>query len=356
MALHLGFSLCLRLATFFWITEAAQLALIPPLFWEYVLAKLSTKDRKAVKVYYCAECPSCNFVAKVLQVFFLLPITEVIPLTPEICSGSLGSKTGPKPGFIVVDPQGYTRQGFYGIMTICKASPFLWPVNYMFNRPFGQLVYQYLPSIKHDNNAHAYKTSSVLIKQKKKKALYASWKKFAIQLSIQLIIAWLVILAFAWNANNVGIPFGKDLADYTYEFGVFIGIDQYWGMFSPRPPDGDFWFIIQGNLTSGEEVELFRDEGLWKWEGNEMTFDPPIPFHKSFKSHRWYKYFEVYVQDNQDALRLEFGRFICREWNNRHDDEDILQTYNIWIVEHVHNLDGTYSDAEARIIYGHMCF
>jgi len=154
----------------------------------------------------------------------------------------------------------------------------------------------------------------------------------------------------------VEIPFNKEIATNWYDFGVFIGIDQYWGMFSPRPPDGDFWLIIEGNLTSGEAVELFRDEGIWKWEGNEMTYDPPEPFYKSFKSHRWYKYFEVYVQENQEPLRLEFGKFICREWNRRYEDEDVLQTFNIWIMEHTHLLDGTDGEPYGNIIYSHTCF
>ncbi len=68
---------------------------------------------------------------------------------------------------------------------------------------------------------------------------------------------------------------------------------DYCRMFSPRPPNVQWYYIIEGELDNGTAMELFRDEGMFKWEPNiPIVWDKPDPYYKSFKNHRWFKYYE----------------------------------------------------------------
>ena len=75
-------------------------------------------------------------------------------------------------------------------------------------------------------------------------------------------------------------------------------------MFAPRPPDTDFWYVFEANLTSGAITELWRDEGLFHWRGGTLRWDMPTPLHRSIGNHRWYKYFEVYNQADQAGAAI----------------------------------------------------
>jgi hypothetical protein len=59
MFMHLGFGLCMRLATFFWAAEAALCVLLPGWFWDeflfkYVLCK--TPQRYRLRAAHARMC------------------------------------------------------------------------------------------------------------------------------------------------------------------------------------------------------------------------------------------------------------------------------------------------------------
>lgn len=78
-------------------------------------------------------------------------------------------------------------------------------------------------------------------------------------------------------------------------------------MFAPYPPNVEWYYVIQAELDNGTEVELFNNEGtpiqlanlvsfhsgLFRWEATyPFTWNKPNPFWKSYKNHRWFKYYE----------------------------------------------------------------
>lgn len=104
-------------------------------------------------------------------------------------------------------------------------------------------------------------------------------------------------------------------------------------MFSPQPPHASFFFTIPGYLVNNTKVELFRNGGLWSWEPNaEVDFGFPKDIYKDFRSHRWFKFFENGFVPQQDYLRLSFGRWICREFNKRHQVAEQLYNYTIYYI------------------------
>ena len=163
----------------------------------------------------------------------------------------------------------------------------------------------------------------------------------------------LILLAIGWNLHHLKI---ENPAQQLHDVGVRLGIDQYWGMFSPRPPDADFWYTIEGNTSAGTKVEVWRNGGFFTWEGNEYTgFDKPEPVWYSFRNHRWFKYFEVYNQADREGMRLGLGRYICREYNTHHPDAKI-HIYRVWVIEERHFLNGSSEIFSKIVLWEHKCW
>lgn len=95
-------------------------------------------------------------------------------------------------------------------------------------------------------------------------------------------------------------------------------LDQSWAMFAPSPPYVQWWYNIEGKLDNGTQVELFNKGALFTHVPNEFSWEKPSvsngDFKISFKNHRWFKYFENGYNSHatHEALRLEFGKWICR--------------------------------------------
>ena len=139
--------------------------------------------------------------------------------------------------------------------------------------------------------------------------------------------------------------------------GFILGLDQQWNMFSPQPPSSNWWINIKAQLVDGIELELFSDEGLFRWVGTNFTGEPPNPVHKSFKNHRWFKYFENGFNSDFGDIRLLFGRYICREWNARHNKGRILWTFQVLLTSESINLDGSKPVRFLpNTLWNHQCF
>jgi len=127
-------------------------------------------------------------------------------------------------------------------------------------------------------------------------------------------------------------------------------------MFSPEPPRGSWWYIMEGELLNGTFVEIFYNGGLHFWEPNLLNIsDSPLDFKKSFKNHRWYKFFENGF-NIVEPIKYSFGKYICSEFNSRHSQGSRLYYYRISMAHHNINLDGTKTYEGKQLIYTHTCF
>lgn len=128
---------------------------------------------------------------------------------------------------------------------------------------------------------------------------------------------------------------------------------QTWNMFAP-PPRHITWHLIELNLKAGSKLELIKAGGLFHWRAIPWHTSLPEPLYQNYGNHRNFKYWEKYCalcfswcycfmmlmkkkknilscsysynSQNIDA-RLEFGRWVCREWNSRHFNEEMLITH-----------------------------
>jgi len=171
-----------------------------------------------------------------------------------------------------------------------------------------------------------------------------------------LFVMGVVFYCLSWNMGNLGSSYHLS-PDYNW-IGLALHVDQFWGMFSPHPPKAHWYYVIQAEMDDGDEMELFRNQGIFRWEGNKpFSFDKPDPFHLSFKNHRWYKFFEMgFNGDNHESVRLNFGRWLCREWNSRHSGAEKLHRYKVHFLLEWQNLYGKRNPPTKQILWDHICY
>jgi hypothetical protein len=39
-----------------------------------------------------------------------------------------------------------------------------------------------------------------------------------------------------------------------------------------KAADLDWWYVIEGELDNGTVIEVFNNEGIFKWHGNPMRY------------------------------------------------------------------------------------
>ena len=99
---------------------------------------------------------------------------------------------------------------------------------------------------------------------------YARWRYIAWRATVSLFVVVMCVSALGWNINTMFTE-GKEapprLTDRTYWLGERVGLDQNWGMFAPRPPEGDYWFAIECLSVSGDHFEVRHNLRLFLTPG-----------------------------------------------------------------------------------------
>jgi hypothetical protein len=138
----------------------------------------------------------------------------------------------------------------------------------------------------------------------------------------------------------------------TTRIGRFLGFDQRWKMFSPRPFRDDGWFVIEGKLKDGTVVDVYHEK-----EEPPSFEKPEYNIALSFPSQRWRKYFRVLVRTTNKEIRLYYARSLCGKWNRRvKDDSRKLSTFDIYFMLEMTELDYRESKPQKQQLWKHYCF
>jgi hypothetical protein len=82
-------------------------------------------------------------------------------------------------------------------------------------------------------------------------------------------------------------------------------------MFAPAPWVDDGWYVIEGVLMDSTRIDLWRGYG-------PPSETKPKDVASTYKNQQWRSYFRtIWLRDN-NAFRLYFGRYLCRNWNETH--------------------------------------
>jgi len=379
-SMHVGFAASLRLGHFGWITCVAILAIIPTWGWETLFYFLKTQERNKFKLYYTTDHFLSRNLAKILQTFALVPGTEVIPYQVQLPSTSeerddnYSVKRPSSFWLIAEDFNGKFYFNFEALLLASKLSPllfiFYWfiskftALHKILEKSFATIYYHTvtdsIEKVREDISGASFHRRQIGEYQVDVKTVFKLSYKISKIVFKNMIVGVFMFIIITWNFGNIGVREYSTPPDAQWIMWSFQ-LEQYWGVFAPRPPDSFWWYNMPGTLDNGTQVELWANAGLFTWEPNPMSWDKPNPVYISFKNHRWFKYFEngLNSHPNNDVLRLHFGRWICREYNKRHSGAERLFKFEIWLMNE--RIDGVKMDG-SRIFMGkynmwnHQCY
>ena len=167
-----------------------------------------------------------------------------------------------------------------------------------------------------------------------------------------LAAAFFILYIFCFNLTNVS---AFTMPTSVAPLAPFLGLSQYWNMYAPYPSKNDGWYVIPGNLSDGQQVDLMaitRDD----FSLREVSWEKPQNVRSTFKNEHWRRYMENILKGDYANQRLNFGRYICREWNAHHAGAQQLETFQITYMQEMTLPDYQPSTPEKRVLWEHSCF
>lgn len=169
------------------------------------------------------------------------------------------------------------------------------------------------------------KVSQILSKNKK---LFSKWKgsslfpvtksHFIKNNSLENAIAtFFICYILAWNLSYM--PWTQYTLPNWARLKT-LGLTHKWTMFAPAPTKNNVWFILEGRLSNGQTIDLWRDK--------------KTDYSKTYA--RWYSYFVNLIKKQGAAYRPYFGSFVCREWNADERKPELL-SFNLYFMRHQNN-------------------
>jgi hypothetical protein len=126
-------------------------------------------------------------------------------------------------------------------------------------------------------------------------------------------------------------------------------------MFAPYPSKNDYWYILSGTLSNGQQLDLM---GFIRDESSLLvgaSWEKPRRVNDTFKNEHWRKYLtNIRYEENAD-LREYLGSYLCREWNARHTGAESLESIKIAYVKERTLPDYQRSTLEKVVLPEHSC-
>eukprot|EP01113_Clastostelium_recurvatum_P045375 TRINITY_DN7790_c0_g1_i2.p1 TRINITY_DN7790_c0_g1~~TRINITY_DN7790_c0_g1_i2.p1 ORF type:complete len:441 (+),score=106.87 TRINITY_DN7790_c0_g1_i2:184-1323(+) len=362
-AMHVGFGACLLLGMFAWVPGVVSLIFLPSFFWETVVPfvrahiPLSRHVSRNLTLTVYTKGESMWMAATTFCMFFVWGRYQIIDASqaetrdpapayasPDRADIALDMKAPP-----VLDPtQSFgveyegkrgLSSGYGGFVSLVEASC-LWFVAPLLRRARFASVAQYMTRL-----------TQALEKQH---TVFSSWvypttpRKVKQYLVVELVILFFVLYILNWNfASFYKYPVNPDI----FWIGPTFKIDQYWGMFAPHPPKDSSYFVIHGVTAGGEAVNVFR-------EGEPVTTEKPPLMSQLLPSQRWRQWLQNMPDSRLVQNRLNYGRYLCREWNywGRHPGDQQLKEFKITWFRSPIRLDGGEVETQSFVIWEHTCF
>ena len=124
-------------------------------------------------------------------------------------------------------------------------------------------------------------------------------------------IAFVVIcavLALLWNVRTLHIIPQQDNWPRALDLPVhLLRLDQFWGMFGPRPPSEDGWFVAPAELKHEKSI-------VDAITGLPVVWDKPTLGSAYFKNDKWRKYMNNLTYAHYARFRKNFGDYLCWRW------------------------------------------
>jgi len=365
--MHYGFSACLRLDFFFHVTFFTFPIFLPTKFWDYVLPTVRKTYQKQV-VYFNGSSNFSHFFVLLLKELFFTSNTTIDSVN------NIKKKMDIKDTsyiWLAIYKDGVLNENISALPIVLELCPLLWVYAYILKKlpsreslenifliaHFYTIKKEQVTKIQNPKQKTNIATTSTIYAEKAKSL--KKTKKQIVFTTKQIILSSFVLTVIVWNCGNipgVGLPF--EVQPWMRTWAHTIRLEQMWNMFSPRPQQTSNYFVIPGELVDGTQIELFHNGGLHTWIPNKMVnWNEPDPYHIPFKNHRWLKFTDFLRISTFPEDIVNFGRFICREYNKRQPNiGSNLFTFQIYLMEQRVFPNNTWTEIVPRSLHSHVCF
>ena len=140
--------------------------------------------------------------------------------------------------------------------------------------------------------------------------------------TILFLLSILPLLCVIWSQLwCISMYNGFSFYPPAYSIGTGLHLDPLWEMFAPEPGKEDHHVILEGIFRNGTKMELFKNQGIFKWKGSKIDNLPSITYKQDIYSHRWAKYYEsLFGHLHARELQDRFLQFVCNGWIKTHED------------------------------------
>ncbi|MHB8420116.1 MAG: DCC1-like thiol-disulfide oxidoreductase family protein [Myxococcales bacterium] len=349
--LHAGIWLTLNVGNFSYLMPATYFLLWEP-EWAERLVQLLRKpfERRTLALVYDGVCPVCSSVVATLKGFDPFGSVSLVNFRDRGALATLPAGA-PSPGSLerevwAVRGDGESTRGFAALACAAQATPALWPLGALAALPgvgwLGQRAYRRLVAAHAETHAGRGRPPAPAAAESA--PLFPTFS-LAVRHTTWGVLAGLAV-ACTWFSlpEDPRVP---HMPEWLHETVQELELWQVWDMFSPNPMDTDIWLRGAGQLQDGTAVDVLRG----------LHGGPLPPATPNFIFSRWTKWINNIAYASQPNL-LEFGRFICRRWNDgRPPDRAALQTFKIYREQRATPAPGQPEPPWGeQMIWDHHCF
>lgn len=139
---------------------------------------------------------------------------------------------------------------------------------------------------------------------------------------LSLLILLMLPPILLWNYGNFHDRYRMPAPLYT--LCRYLHLDQYWGMFAPRPLDRDGWLVAEGQMENGLLLDLRT--------GQPVNWEKPGHLRDFYHNERWRKYLFFLFEQPDNAHRSLYCRYLGWQWNAAHASPWRIEWITLYFV------------------------
>jgi hypothetical protein len=173
----------------------------------------------------------------------------------------------------------------------------------------------------------------------------------------KIMLILLLVIVIMSNLSTAGVKSLGPPKALLWLRGLFR-LEQNWQVFT-HPKEVSENYVFVATRKDGSTVELNQNGALFRFEPNlNVSFEPPANYHTNYGSDdRWCQYLIAMQQTkNGEYVQRSFGRWLCREFNARHDAGCKLFNFSVYEVAERAQLDTEPTVDSPVLRWTYSCF
>lgn len=312
MTMHLAFVFFLEIGFFPLISIIMNLTFMPGWMWDRLERLLAPRTQVPVTIWFDKGCDFCQKTCHILKIFLFLPS---LPVRAAQDDAEIGPELERRNSWVLtIGEDRYFK--FEAIWRLVGLSPLIFPLAWLLRRNVlqgaGERCYDWV-------GANRSRFSGLT-------RTYLPWKDTPAGFGWLTQTLAAIFLAFITIQNISTLSWsGLTLPNSFIAVRQALGLYQNWTMFAPYPEMNSPWPVIEGELTDGTLVDVYRGrKGL-------ASFDRPDVVSEAYANYRWRKYLsnleDRSYDDSHHVFALNYARYLCRSWTASHPDSPALSTF-----------------------------